>query len=75
MLTEIGQSLAAATRHPATYTLIFDDYGQPIILVYQFAGSIVLSKAGDPNFADTLRDFGLSSPKVQKFDTDAFVRP
>lgn len=75
MLAEIGQPLKAPLRQTATHILVFDDYGQPIVAIYEFAGSIVLSKAGDADFESVLRNFGLQPAKIKVLNADTFVRP
>jgi hypothetical protein len=62
--------LADACERPATRILVLDDYGNPAVLTVHISwGHIGTWRAGDPEFQEKLREYGIhKTVVVKKFD-------
>ena len=62
MKVRIGQSefRAPYIEDDAESVLVFDDYGNPVIVIQKIAsGQIAVVKATEPGFAEVLKDYGV----------------
>jgi hypothetical protein len=60
MTVETLNGLAAHDARPATRVLIRADDGTPVAALVEWAGGILFTHAGEPDFAATLAELGLN---------------
>ena len=56
--------LSALEDRDVAIAVVYDDYGQPVLLVQQVAGGIIITSAREEEFSEKLRQTGINADPV-----------